>query len=110
MSLTQWSSRGGMFVTFTATLQCQSVLRDSIGRVKTQISGLEQLLTLTVVTLPPNTPQTNAFVQQLVNEITSRKKSKNDMVCGNNKTYYMYMYVYLKESEMKDLDKVIQYI
>ena len=80
-------SRGGTtFVTFTATLQRQSVLRDSIERVKTQISGLEQLLTLTVVTLPPNTPQTNAFVQQLVNEITSRKKSKNDMVCGNNTT------------------------
>ena len=76
----QGSTAGSGFNTFVAALKRQSDLRDSKDRITEQIGGLEQLVTLVIVSPPPNTPQTNTLIQQLVGEITSRKDKKNETV------------------------------
>ena len=45
--------------TYREALQGQSTLRDSITRTKTEISGFEQILTLTVVSLHPDNHSTS---------------------------------------------------
>ena len=44
------------FHAFVTAMKRQAELRDRIDRVATQITGLEQLFTLALVSLPPNTP------------------------------------------------------
>ena len=95
------SAAGSTFEIFVTALQRQSALRDSIDRITTQIRGLEQLLTLTVVTLPPNTPQTTAFTQQLAGEIKSRKDRKNEMVQTYNQHTYLEYHSYLRKLRCK---------
>ena len=51
----QGSTAGSSFTIFVTALQCQADLRDTIDQVTQEIEGLEQLLTLIVVTSPPNT-------------------------------------------------------
>lgn len=74
------STAGSSFTAFVTAMKRQAQLRDDIDRVTTQIGGLEQLLTLALISLPANTPQMTAFTQQLVDEVTSRKKKKEEMV------------------------------
>ena len=76
----QGSIAGSGFNTFVTALKRQSDLRDSKDRITEQIEGLEQLLTLVVVSLPPNSPQPNTVIQQVMAEITSRKDRKNQIV------------------------------
>ena len=76
----QGSTAGSTFNTFVSDLQCQSTLRDSMDRVKEQIEVLEQLLTLTVVTLPPSAPQFTPLIQQLTDETKDNKQKMNEMV------------------------------
>ena len=83
----QGSTAGSTFNTFVTVLQCQSALRDSMDRVTEQIVVLEQLLTLTVVTLPPSAPQFTSLTQQLTTEINDKKQKKNEMVQAA--TYYI---------------------
>ena len=78
----QGSTAGFTFNRYTSALRRQTTLRDNIDRLSSQIHGLEQLLTLAVVSLPPNTPQTTALTHQLVEEITSRKDKKKEIVHG----------------------------
>ena len=80
----QGSAAGSSFRAFVAAMKRQAELRDNINRVATQIAGLEQLLTLALVSLPPNTPPVTSFTQQLVEEVTARKKKKNEMVHTSN--------------------------
>jgi hypothetical protein len=58
-------SAGPSFVQYTDTLQQQSTLRDDIDTVNGQIACLEQIFTLTLVTLPPGTPLTNTLLEQM---------------------------------------------
>ena len=51
-----------------------------MDRVKEQIEVLEQLLTLTIVTLPPSAPQFTPLIQQLIDEIKDKKQKMNEMV------------------------------
>ena len=76
----QGSTAGSSFTTFLSAVQRQAKLRDDINRVTTQIGGLEQLLTLALVSLPQNTPQMTAFTEQLADEIRSRRKMNSEMV------------------------------
>ena len=70
---------GSTYTTFTAALQRQAALRDDINRTQAQVTGLEQLLTLAVVTLSPS-PATDAHMQQVTEMITTRKKKIEEMV------------------------------
>ena len=72
----QGSTAGSTFNTFIIALQHQSTLRDSMDRVREQIQVLEQLLTLTIVTLPPSAPQFSPLTQQLITEINTKKKRR----------------------------------
>ena len=76
----QGSTAGSSFHAFVTAMKRQAELRDSIDRVATQITGLEQLLTLALVSLPPNTPPVTLLTQQLAEEVTTRKKKKKEMV------------------------------
>ena len=58
-------SAGPSFVQYADALQQQSTLPDDIDTFNEQISCLEQIFTLTLVTLPPGTPPTNTFLQQM---------------------------------------------
>ena len=49
-------------------------------RVLEQIQVLEQLLTLTVVTLPPSAPQFSPLIHQITTEVNTKKEEKNAMV------------------------------
>ena len=64
-------SAGPSFIQYTDALQRQSTLRDDIDTVNGQIACLEQIVTLTMVTLPPGAPQTNTFLQQMADEINT---------------------------------------
>ena len=75
----QGSTAGSTFRLFIEALQRQSTLRDSMDRVTEQIQVLEQLLTLTIVTLPPRAPQFSPRTQQMITEINA-KKEKKEMV------------------------------
>ena len=70
---------GSTYTTFTAALQRQAALRDDINRTQAQVTGLEQLLTLAVVTLSPS-PATDAHMQQVTEMITTRKNKIEEMV------------------------------
>ena len=60
---------------YTDALQEQSTLRDNIKTVQAQIQCLEQIFTLTLVTLPPTAPQTNnTLLEQTATEISAKKK------------------------------------
>ena len=74
------SGAGSTYNRYREALQRQSTLRDRITRTKTQISGFEQILTLTVVSLPPGAVQTTTLIQQITNEISERKKRVQEMV------------------------------
>ena len=76
----QGSTAGSTFITFTTALQRQCTLRDNIDRLSSQIQALEQLLTLVTVTLAPGMPQMTTFTQQLVDELSSVKARKHEMV------------------------------
>ena len=75
----QGSTAGSTFSVFIGALQRQSTLRDSMDRVTEQTQVLEQLLTLTIVTLPPSAPQFSPLTQQMITEINA-KKEKKEMV------------------------------
>ena len=70
---------GSTYTKFKAALQRQAALRDDINRTTAQVTGLEQLLTLAVVTLSPS-PATDAHMQQVTEVITIRKKKVEEMV------------------------------
>ena len=74
------ATAGSSFVRYTEALQTQSTLRDRITTVKSQISCLEQLFTLILVTFPPSTGQTNPVLQQIASEIGTKKKEAEEMV------------------------------
>ena len=71
---------GPSFVQYADALQQQSTLRDEIDTVKGQIACLEQIFTLTVVTLPPGAPQTNTLLQQMTNEMNTKRKEVEEKV------------------------------
>ena len=73
-------SAGPSFVQYSDALQQQSTPRDDIDTVNEQISCLEQIFTLTPVTLPPDTPTTNILLQQIASEMNTKKKAAEDMV------------------------------
>ena len=75
----QGSTAGSSFTAFVTALQRQSNLRDAIDRVNAQIVNFEQILTLAVLSLPPNT-QTSPLIQQVAEEIYLKKtkKDRND--------------------------------
>ena len=76
-------SAGPSYARYTDALLQQSTLQDSIETVKAQIKCLEQVFTLTLVTLPPAAPQTNTLLQQIATEISTKKKEIEEMVRHN---------------------------
>ena len=80
MSVTLYNSKVAQQVHHSRHFSQQAKLRDDINRLTTQIGGLEQLLTLALVSLPQNTPQMTAFTEQLADEIRSRGKKNSEMV------------------------------
>ena len=66
------SGAGSTYNRYREALQSQSTLRDRITRTKTQISGFEQTLALTIVSLPSDNHSNP--------EITERKKRVEEMV------------------------------
>ena len=80
-SLQQTSAdAGSSFSRYREALQRQSNIRDSIATIKIQISCLEQILTLTLVTIPPGAVQ-NTLLTQAASEITANKKKIEELVC-----------------------------
>ena len=73
-------SAGPSFIQYSDALQKLSTLRDDIDAINGQIACLEQIYTLTVVTLPPGAPQTNTLLQQMATEISTKKKEAEEMV------------------------------
>ena len=73
-------SAGVSFVQYADALQQQSTLRDDIDTVKGQIACLEQIFTLTMETLPSGAPQSNTLLQQIANELNSKKKEAEEKV------------------------------
>ena len=73
-------SAGASFVQYADELQQQSTSHDDIDTVKGQIACLEQIFTLTMVTLPPGAPQSNTLLQQIANELNAKKKEAEEKV------------------------------
>ena len=67
---------GYTYTRFAAEFQRQAVLRHNIDRTRAQVEGLEQLLTLAVVTLSA----AEAHIQQVTEMVTTRKKKIEEMV------------------------------
>ena len=77
-SLQQTSLQAGTtFTKYTDAEKKQSTLRDNISAY---ISSLEQILTLTVLSLPAASAQSNIVVQLVANEISLKKKIISEMV------------------------------
>ena len=76
----QGSTAGSTFNTFMTVLQRQSTLRDSSRRVSEQIKVLEQLLTLTLVTVSPSDPQFTHLTSDLITEVNDKKQERHGMV------------------------------
>ena len=73
-------SAGPSFIQYADALQQQSTLHDDIATVNEQIFCLEQIFTLTLVTLPPSTPTTNTLLQHIASEMNTKKKAAEEMV------------------------------
>ena len=76
----QGSIAGSTFNTFVTILQRQSTLRHSIRRITEQIVILEQLLTLTLVTVSPSAPQFTQLTSDLTTEVNNKKREILGMV------------------------------
>ena len=72
----QGCDAGATYTKYVTALQRQAVLRDDIDRVTAQVTGMEQLLTLALVTLPHN-PNTTTITEQMT---TAQKKKVEEMV------------------------------
>jgi hypothetical protein len=76
----QGSTAGSTFNTFVTVLQQQSTLRHSIRRITEQIVALEQLLTLTLVTVSPSAPQFTQLISDGTTAVNNKKQERLKMV------------------------------
>lgn len=74
----QGGMSGSTFQSFVSALRRQSELRDAIDSVAAEIGGLEQLLTLAVVSQIAST--STVLTQLLADEISTRRNKKKEMV------------------------------